>query len=371
MNELQFSRTVSIVLLKISLLALIPLNVSASNLLGSDRYESLYSRSLKTDKSYKAVSQDYCSEVVTPFSGPLSMPSKYEGSGSGRDQLNAEAEARYKKQTEDIKKYEQYMAKITDKYVLSARRDSVLQQCALSWLNKWAEAKSMTQDATTSTGRAVRQWFLSSIAASYLKLNRPLSEDEAIRNWLAAVALKVMEDYQGYFVRPEKINNHMYWAGAGIMLTGIVASRKDFFDWGVRAFNAGADQVDDNGFLKNEMKRKTRALVYHNFALIPLVIMAEEGKLNGIDLYGRNNQAIKRLGAAVMTGIENVSVFAEASGSAQDTTGLEKSYSLVWMELYQQHYPLTTRGKQLLTELRSMRHTYIGGNLTNLILLTE
>ena len=72
-----------------------------------------------------------------------------------------------------------------------------------------------------------------------------------------------------------------------------------------------------------------------------------------------------------MKGIDDVTVFAEASGSAQDTTGLEKSHSLVWMELYQQHYPLTTRGTQLLTELRSMRHSYIGGNLTNLVLLTK
>ncbi|MFH7445272.1 alginate lyase family protein, partial [Pseudomonas syringae pv. tagetis] len=63
----------------------------------------------------------------------------------------------------------------------------------------------------------------------------------------------------------EKINNHSYWAALSVMATAVATIRQDLFDWAVMEFKVAANQVDKDGFVPNDMKRRQRALSCHNY----------------------------------------------------------------------------------------------------------
>ena len=68
----------------------------------------------------------------------------------------------------------------------------------------------------------------------------------------------------------------------------------------LKEYKVGANQVDAQGFLPNELKRQQRALSYHNYALPPLSMIASFALVNGVDLRQENNGALKRLGDKVL-----------------------------------------------------------------------
>src|ERR1041384_8098435 len=55
-----------------------------------------------------------CESVPAPFTATLDFPSKYEGSNSARDQLNAAAEAQYESLTKPISTMEKGFVKVVD-----------------------------------------------------------------------------------------------------------------------------------------------------------------------------------------------------------------------------------------------------------------
>src|SRR5262245_14699052 len=55
-----------------------------------------------------------CETAPAPFTATLDFPSKYEGSNSSRDQLNAAAEARYEDLTKPITTMEKGFTKAVD-----------------------------------------------------------------------------------------------------------------------------------------------------------------------------------------------------------------------------------------------------------------
>ena len=293
-------------------------------------------------------------------------PVAIKEAGLRGDQENKTSTQRYLKQIEDIRLYERGLAKLTDRYLATGRKDEKLEACVLSWLHNWAMTNAMVQAATTSTGKAVRKWFLASVTASYLQLNRQLNKDVHIHHWLSSIAEQVINDYEPYFEKPDRINNHLYWAGLGVMLTGVATRRSDFYQWGIDSYKQGVNKINENGFLATEMARGQRALAYHNFALVPLVMMAEIGACNGQRLYSLNNHAVERLANAVISGLDNDSLFAKNTGEKQLKAKVETSHGLAWLEPYYHRFGLPPSGKKRLEHLRPMKHSYLGGNLTQL-----
>lgn len=60
-------------------------------------------------------------------------------------------------------------------------------------------------------------------------------------------------------------------------------------------YDKGVEQIQPDGALLLEMARGSRALPYHLYALAPLVLLAEFGEANHLDLYAHANGAIHRL----------------------------------------------------------------------------
>lgn len=311
-----------------------------------------------------------CEDIPSPFTAPLDFPSKYQGTGASKDVINPKAFDEYKSKTEPINTMEKSVSAMVGSYLHSGQADTL--ECALNWYDAWAKAGALTGPAKNHTGKSVRKWALGSLASAWDRLkfssSHPLKghEDQAkrIEKWLSDVGTLVMADWKD---QPrELVNNHQYWAAWAAMADAIALDRRDLFDWAVAEFRFAAHQVDREGYLSNELKRDTRALAYHNYALAPLVMIAAFAKANGVDLTAENDGALKRLAGLVIKGIDDPSMFEDKTGDSQVTDDLKTSSKFAWLEPYCRLYACDAALSKRTDSMRPLKTYRLGGDLTDL-----
>ena len=313
-----------------------------------------------------------CPAVPTPYTGTMDFPSKYQGSGKARDQVNPQAEEQYESQIKSMRTLEKGINEIVGKYMATGRPAALA--CALHWYSSWADAGALLGPATTYSGRAMRKWTLASLSGAWLHLefssSQPLADypqqTRKIETWLGQVADKVESEWSLDAPR-HKINNHYYWVGWSLMATGVVLDRRDLFDWGVSMYRIFASQDGPGGYLPNELKRDTRALGYHNFALTPLAMMAAFGKANGVDLADAGGGALKRLAGRVLQGLNDPAIFAAKTGYRQITKGFEPRHlhsKLAWLEPYCWTVGCSLALTHRMATLSPLVNSRLGGNMT-------
>ena len=120
--------------------------------------------------------------------------------------------------------------------------------------------------------------------------------------------------------------------------------------------------------MPHELLRKSKALRYHIFAAMPMVIMAETAAVNGIGLYDYKRGRLHRLVKRSLAGIDNPEYIAEKAGAPQDMEGVKTPTNLAWIEVYFQRFPDKERSriKTLQDELRPFFLARIGGDMTAL-----
>lgn len=181
---------------------------------------------------------------------------------------------------------------------------------------------------------------------------------------VSKVAEQVVVDWSD---RPEsKRNNHDYWAAWSVMITSIVLNRQDLFDWANTGLRQGLAQVDNDGFLPNELKRSTRALSYHNYSIQPLVMLAVFAETNQVELTEAERLALVRLATITIEGLSSPIFFEQKTGAKQIQDGLATNYSLAWLEPYAQYFEESALFLPYLNTLRPMKTTRLGGDLTRI-----
>ncbi|WP_342243039.1 mannuronate-specific alginate lyase [Pseudomonas sp. OTU5201] len=311
-----------------------------------------------------------CPVVARPYVGDLMIPSKYEGSGPARDQLNKASNARYQAQAEQIRVLEKMVNKQVAAWLRLGREGHL--DCALEWLGQWAAAEALLSREYTHTGKSMRKWALGSISSAYLRLkfsrSQPLAGREAqtrpIEAWIGRLGQQVVADWRDQPL--ERLNNHQYWAAWAVMAASVVVDRRDLFDWSVAQLRIGVSQVDAEGYLPNELRRETRALAYHNYSMGPLMMMMAFAQANGIDLRADNHRAIQRLATRVEQGIENPRRFEEKTGFKQELEDLQEDGKFAWLEPYCALYrcaPSTEEWRRSIEPLKTYR---LGGDITQL-----
>ncbi|MGE8469254.1 MAG: mannuronate-specific alginate lyase [Pseudomonas putida] len=309
-----------------------------------------------------------CESAPKPYTGALQFRSKYEGSDKARATLNRDSEQAFRDSTKEITTLERGVAKMVNQYMRDGRPAQL--DCTLAWLGTWARADALMSTNYNHTGKSMRKWALGSMSGSWLRLkfsnSQPLAAHQAqaelIEKWFARLAEQTVRDWSGLPLA--KINNHSYWAAWSVMATAVATDRRDLFDWAVKEYKVGANQVDDQGFLPNEVKRKQRALAYHNYALPPLAMIASFAKANGVDLRRENNFALQRLGEGVLAGARDPRHFAERAGEKQDMKDLKVDSKYAWLEPWCALYQCvgdTLERKHGMQPFDSFR---LGGNLT-------
>jgi poly(beta-D-mannuronate) lyase len=307
-----------------------------------------------------------CGTAPAPYTAKLDFPSKYEGSNSSRDQLNAAVEAQYDSLTKPITTMEKEFVKVVDQYMQSG--DAARLECAVRWIDSWASARAMLGEATNHTGKSLRKWSLGSLSGAWMKLkfssSAPLAnypqEAGRVEAWLGDVAIRVALEWSPND-KVEKINNHYYWAAWALMATAVVTNRRELFDDSLATFRVFAKQVDADGYLPNEMKRATRAANYHNYAMLPVAMIGAFAKANGVEV----DPALARLAVRAQAALENPDSFVARAGAKQEAPDGDSKTNWSWVEPYCWAFRCSPALLTKRDSLRPLGTTRLGGNLSD------
>ncbi len=347
-------------------MALLALAVNAPAQAGALRAPDGFSAAIAVKQKPKALQ---CPAAPAPFTATLDFPSKYEGSGKARDQVNEAADQRYRKLIQPITDMEKGATKIVDK-ALDGQSGAL--DCALAWYGSWAQAGALLGPSANHTGKSMRKWALGSLSGAWLRLkfssSQPLAahaeQARQIESWLGRVADQVTQEWSAGDPL-DKINNHYYWAAWSVMATSIVTDRRDLFDWSTQMYGVFTRQVDAEGYLPNEIKRQTRAAGYQLYAVTPLAMVAAFGKANGVDLAGQGDAALSRAVGRALSVYDDPGAYERKTGKRQILEGADEQRSkMAWLEPYCWTVSCQGVAARKLQELRPMKNSRLGGDLT-------
>lgn len=315
--------------------------------------------------------------VPAPYIGKMEFRSRYEGSGKARDVINPQADQAYREATKSINELQKFVAQTTDRIIQKhARQDDV--DCLIKTLVQWANQSTLLEKTDNLAGMAVRKWTLASLSSNLLKVWNILQEHGApqditrIRTWINTMADTVVSNYSN--IPLKRINNHHYWAAWAVMTSAALLDRDDLYSWSKSMFATAMGQINSDGYLPNELRRNSRATLYHNYALAPLVGIAVFLDANGTNPFTFNDQALARLTAKVMESVdEKGQNLMQITGSEQKDTDLTVNGQLAWLAMYT---TIADRGPtdvaehchHLITSGLTLRATRLGGDLEYLYL---
>jgi poly(beta-D-mannuronate) lyase len=336
------------------------LGVAATAEAGLSAPSGFYNPGLQLRVSTKAVT---CPQFAV-YRGSLTFPSKYEGSGPARDTVNPESQREFERLTKPMSDLQQQSASLSDR-LFKGKGTSQDLQCLLSLWRGWAQEHALEEETPSPVGRAVRKWTLGAIAANYLKVQLnfaaqiPADDRQSIERWITALATQVQKDYSNRSLK--QTNNHDYWAAWGVMASAIVLQRQDLFDWSYGIYQTAMEQVSAEGFLPNELRRKTRAASYHNFALQPLVVLAAFAQANQQQPLVLQQHALDRLVNSVLTSMDNPALIEQAAGARQVQEDLRTGGRLSWMASYVS-ISHNDSSLTLIKQLMPLRTSRLGGD---------
>jgi len=241
---------------------------------------------------------------------------------------------KYGMDTQQLRFYQAKTTSMSDEFVRSRPANPEIADCVLEWLDSWAKTGALL-GSRTQQGRYEQQWALVSIAAAYLKVRDSqgldVSKKARVEAWIVKLVEAMLTHYSMNPQREDSSNNHRYWAGLGTVLAGIASNNKKMFNWGLDAFATGVNQIWGDGILPLEDRRGNKALHYHNFALEPLILIAEAAAANGMDLYSFREGAIHKLVKRVLDGLDGNGDL----GRGQDAVSKR---DFIWMEPYYKRF---------------------------------
>jgi poly(beta-D-mannuronate) lyase len=251
--------------------------------------------------------------------------------------------AAYDKASEASTHLGQYVGAAADAYLANASRPAAA--CVYSLLDAAAKANAWAGKMPHGQDVYNQNWMLSAASISYLKVRNSSAgspkQDAEIQAWLHRVAERV----QSYFdeskghPKSDAYNNHIYWAGLSLAAEGIAGNDRTAFLWGIATYYQGAKAIQPDGSLKAEMDRASRALHYQLYALGPLVMLAELGEANGLDLYGVDHGAIHRLVHFNLAALEDPAIIANRTGVKQDFSPPPSGLEIGWALPYVKRFP--------------------------------
>lgn len=311
--------------------------------------------------------------AVQPYTADMNFPSKYEGDDVAKDTINDKAEKVYQDRSMPMRDLQRLSATVSDRLFRGKGYQGDL-TCLVAHWTAWADANAMLGQPGNHIGSAVRKWTLAAVATSYLKLRDNLqpgiapADRQRIESWLGALAEQVRKDYQGR--GPDKANNHDYWAAWSVMVTAVVLDRPALFDWSYGVFTQAMGQITAEGYLPNELRRQTRALAYHSFALLPLSTMAAFAEANQRPALTLDNGAFAKLVAVVLANVDDPAPMAAKTGYPQIKQSLKTNGRLAWLA----PYVAVSHDATLLPLIKSMlplKSSMLGGDQSWLYLRGE
>ena len=270
----------------------------------------------------------------------------------------------YRKSSDGVKAVGMAIVKAADDYRTTGSREAA--QCAINQILTLAREHSLAGKMSSNQAYYVQGWVVGAVAIAYLKIRgagiATEPETKTIADWMQSVG----EQTKGYYDAHKRAghgdsqNNHLYWAGVELAAIGVAANDRRDFDWAMTTYNNGVDQIQPDGALPLEMARGGRALHYHLYALAPLVLLAEFGEANHLDLYAHANGAIHRLVNFSVAGLQDPAPFVKATGVQQEVPKTLTGDQIGWAPPYVQRFPNPAL-EQMIQAAPSLSVYYLGG----------
>lgn len=230
--------------------------------------------------------------------------------------------------------------------------------CALSWLETWAAADAFLGRMAQDQAEYQRKWDLAGAALAYLKL-RPFAsaaQRATIEPWL----MRFADAARGFFDDPKhKRNNHWYWLGLAVGATALATDSDRHWRLAQAIMADAARDIGADGTLALEIARGGRAIHYHAFAVMPLVVLAELGAARGQDWYGLDDGALHRLIDVTLKGLADPALFDRLAGVPQQRP-VTHIAGAGWLQLYAARFPDRVRDRPL-PEMKP-GHRWLGGD---------
>lgn len=295
----------------------------------------------------------------------LNLKSVYRPGDRTRSVVDPVRQDEYRRGTEAMVRFENDLLQMTNIAYLNLADRDLATQCALDWMDRLATERSLLGDLSPES-TPMRHWVLASVASAYMQVRDAgpgaPGQRRRIENWLAAVARTVQNDYPAASKHGRHHNNLMYWAAWSVTATGIALDDRALFNWGIRRARTGIHDIAPDGTLPLEVKRGTRAVLYHQFAVTPLVLIAEAGLKNGINLYDERNGQLHKLAERTITGLIDPDQFSQHAAPGQMVDRDSKPATMAWLVPYNARYP-HAGAMALLPVDRAVFSRRMGGNV--------
>lgn len=273
---------------------------------------------------------------------------------------------RYQRSAKPVAAFLHSVTSLSDDWLRSAPADPAIASCALRWLDHWAADDALLGRIAIPDGEHHRRWDLAGLALAYLKTRDAPGLDPAAKQrvtaWFRAVADAATAYYDTW--RPASANNHITWYGLALAATAVATDDRALFAKAMAIYDATLGRIDADGALPIEMERRGRALHYHIFTALPLVLLAEFGAVNGLPSYDAQDGALARLIARITDGLADPAWFVRRTGTAQDLgSDGTRAWTLAWAEIWLRRHPDPSL-EALLASVRPIRQDWLGGDMT-------
>jgi poly(beta-D-mannuronate) lyase len=162
------------------------------------------------------------------------------------------------------------------------------------------------------------------------------------KDWFTRLGEQVIREYDPrrsasgvYF------NNHDYWAAWAVAATGMLVGRDDFIQWADGNLRRGLKQAvrssdGSYAYLPLEVARSKLAATYSQYALVPLVLLAESARANGLPWSAEDQQTLDLLANFAARSVLDPDQLPELKGQSQVDVA---PYKLAWLIPFLQRNP--------------------------------
>ena len=255
-----------------------------------------YDRMPSSDYQRLLSSSGSCDQKLIPaYTGDLVIDSKYDQSDSSKSSLSSDYDASSLKKVEHIRQFMSFVAQQSWRAIYSGSESERAKgvKCVAQNMRIWARDSALLRVQTSPTGVAQRKWFLAAVSSTLMQLDaryEDYSVTSEANDWLDDLAYQVIDDYNPRLVAQSKnINNHDYWAAWAVAARSVLNDDAELLSWSESVFDYAMNQVVIHqatglGYLPKELERGSLAANYHNYAMVPLMYLADVLVVNGVDI---------------------------------------------------------------------------------------
>ncbi|MDH0649233.1 polysaccharide lyase [Pseudomonas sp. GD03858] len=293
-------------------------------------------------------------EPPPPYTGSLRLQSKYDQRDASKSTLRATPDADSERIARQVKQFIGGLIYAGKRFQNAKKPQdaNMALACQDQWLEHWAKAGALLDPDASNTGIAARKWALAAMSGAVLltqaAADGKLRLTPAQRRWFTQLGEQVIREYDPrrqsttiYF------NNHDYWAAWAVAAAGMLVERDDFIRWADGNLRRGLAQAvrhGDYAYLPLEVARSKLAANYSQYALVPLVLLGESARANGLPWSDDDQGTLDRLASFAARSVLDPDTLPELKGQRQSDVA---PYKLAWLIPFLARQPSHTLARQL------------------------